>query len=117
PGARDRGSMIHDAIGYFTKRFAGALPADPEKELIALGEESFAPLADYSDAKAFWWPRFKRIARWFAGWERERRPQLATVYGEIKGTLIIPLAVGEFKLTAQADRIEQTKDGAYIILD
>src|SRR6185312_3100430 len=102
PGARDRGSMIHDAIGNFTKAFAADLPADPEGELIALGEKSFAPLADYPDAKAFWWPRFRRIARWFAGWERERRPQLAAVYGEIKGELAIPLGNMTFTLTARA---------------
>jgi ATP-dependent helicase/nuclease subunit B len=117
PGARDRGSMIHDAIGNFTKAFAAGLPTDPEKEVIALGEKSFAPLADYPDAKAFWWPRFRRIARWFSGWEQERRPQLSAVYGEIKGELAIPLGNMTFTLTARADRIERRQDGRYAIID
>ena len=71
PGARDRGTVIHEAIGKFTENFAGGLPADPLGELMALGREAFEPLNDYPEAKAFWWPRFDRIARWFIDWERE----------------------------------------------
>jgi ATP-dependent helicase/nuclease subunit B len=118
PGAADRGSAIHDAIGNFTKKFAAALPAAPEDELLARGKESFASLADYPEAQAFWWPRFKRIARWFAIWEKGRRPLLTAVHGEINGRLEIPLG-GEIKftLTARADRIEQRQDGQYAIVD
>ena len=29
PGARDRGTVIHGAIGDFTEKYANALPADP----------------------------------------------------------------------------------------
>ena len=117
PGAADRGSIIHDAIGDFTKTYAGGLPADPEAELLAFGEKSFKPMQDFPEAQAFWWPRFKRIARWFAGWERDRRATLASVHGEIQGTLTIPLGASTFTLTARADRIERRADGSYAILD
>ncbi len=117
PGAADRGTVIHHAIGKFTQNFAAELPAEPERELVALGEQAFGPLGDFPEAKAFWWPRFKRIAHWFAGWERARRPKLAAVFGEIRGTLAIPLGEKSFTLTARADRIERRTDGAYIILD
>jgi ATP-dependent helicase/nuclease subunit B len=117
PGAADRGSFIHDAIGTFTKQFATKLPDDPVGELIKFGEKSFAPLTDYQEARAFWWPRFQRIARWFTGWERERRPQLAAVHGEISGRLAIPLGKRSFTLSARADRIERRADGSYVIID
>ncbi len=118
PGAADRGSVIHEAIGNFTRQFAAALPADPERELIALGRKSFAHLDDYPEAKAFWWPRFLRIARWFANWERqERRPGAEAVYGEIQGRLEIPLGVRTFTLSARADRIERRANGTLAILD
>ncbi len=117
PGVADRGSAIHEAIGEFTKNFAAALPADPEKELIALGEKSFAPLNDFPEARALWWPRFLRIARWFAGFERERRREIAALYSEVSGALPIPLGAAIFTLTARADRIERRADGSYVILD
>jgi len=117
PGAADRGSVIHEAIGNFTKQFAAALPAEPERALLALGEKSFAWLEDYPEAKAFWWPRFRRIARWFIGWERERRPQLVALHGEIQGKLAIPLGARTFVLSARADRIERRVDGTYVIVD
>jgi len=117
PGAADRGSVIHEAIGNFTRRFAAALPVDPEKELIALGRQSFAHLEDYPEANAFWWPRFLRIVAWFTDWERRRRPALASVHAEIRGELKIVLGCTTFSLSARADRIERRRDGAYAILD
>ena len=117
PGAADRGTFIHEAIGDFTKTFPDALPADPLRELTRIGEKHFAPLRDYEEARAFWWTRFLRIADWFTGWERERRASLQKIFVEINGRLLIPLGQANFALTARADRIERRADGAYVILD
>jgi ATP-dependent helicase/nuclease subunit B len=114
PGARDRGTVIHKAIGDFTAKFATGLPADPLDELMALGREAFEPLNDYPEAKAFWWPRFERIARWFVDWERERRLNVQSVYAEVHGELQV---TPDFLLTARADRIEQRSDGTFAVLD
>ena len=84
PGAAERGTIIHAAIGEFTQRFATALPADPARELIALGEPHFAALEDFPEARAFWWPRFLRIAHWFARWEAERRAAITAIAAEIR---------------------------------
>jgi ATP-dependent helicase/nuclease subunit B len=117
PGGRDRGTIIHGAIGEFTEKFAAALPADPVKELLALGEKHFAPLKDYPEARAFWWPRFERIAHWFAGWEAERRTNVKALHAEIHGKIPFKVGEREFILTAIADRIERRADGSYAILD
>ena len=117
PGARDRGTVIHGAIGDFTKNFAAGLPADPVAELRKLGERRFAPLADYPEARAFWWPRFLRIADWLASWDRERRDKLASLHAEIRGELTFPVGEREFKLSGIADRIERRLDGSYAIID
>ena len=87
------------------------------KELLALGEKHFAALADYPEARAFWWPRFLRIAQWFASWDGERRADVKALYAEIKGELKFPIGKRAFTLSAIADRIEQRKDGSYAILD
>jgi ATP-dependent helicase/nuclease subunit B len=117
PGAADRGSAIHAAIGAFTRRFAETLPADPYGELLALGRVHFAPLEDFPEARAFWWPRFQRICRWFADWEYLRRADVAAIFAETHGRIAIPLGERELRLSARADRIEQGADGRYAILD
>jgi ATP-dependent helicase/nuclease subunit B len=117
PGARDRGTVIHGAIGDFTGKFAARLPTNPLNELLALGEKRFAPLGDYPEARAFWWPRFMRIAQWFVTWDAERHTGIETLHAEIKGELKFPMRGREFTLSAIADRIEQRKDGSYAIID
>jgi ATP-dependent helicase/nuclease subunit B len=118
PGARDRGIVIHEAIGEFTRRYAAALPDDPYGELVRVGGRYFAALDAYPEARALWWPRFLRIARWFVGtFEPNRRAQLAALHAEIRGEITIPLGEQSFKLSARADRIERLEDGRYAVLD
>src|SRR5215469_4300590 len=117
PGAADRGIVIHAALSDFTKAFAAALPADPAGALIDIGAKHFATLEDYPEARAFWWPRFRRIARWFAGWETLRRGSVATLTAEVSGKIDIPLGERVLTLRARADRIERLAGGGYAILD
>src|SRR6185437_9367993 len=117
PGARDRGTVIHGAIGDYTQMFAAGLPADPLQHLLTLGERRFALLADYPEARAFWWPRFLRIARWFVPWDLQRRDGMRSLHAEIRGELKFPIGKREFTLSAIADRIEQRGDGSYAIID
>jgi ATP-dependent helicase/nuclease subunit B len=70
------------------------------------------------EARALWWPRFLRIAAWFAGWETVRRSDVGTIEAEITGEIPIPLDNERiFYLSARADRIERRHDGTYAILD
>jgi ATP-dependent helicase/nuclease subunit B len=117
PGVADRGTVMHDAIGDFAKEYAERLPDDPAAELERIGRRHFAPLDDYPEARAFWWPRFQRIARWFARFEARRRAASTALHAEIAGQLEIPLGESKFKLTVRADRIEQRADGRYAVLD
>src|SRR5262249_41069346 len=117
PGAADRGIVIHGALGEFTSTFAAGLPADPAAALIAIGAKHFAWLDDFPEARAFWRPRSQRIARWFAGWEAERRARLPAIAAETEGKIDIPLGERVFRLRARADRIETLAGGRYAILD
>jgi ATP-dependent helicase/nuclease subunit B len=117
PGAADRGTVIHGAIGDFTQAFAKGLPDDALDQLLALGAKHFAPLEEFPEARAFWWPRFERIARWFADWETKRRAHVEAVQAEIRGEIAIPLGGRSFHLSARADRIERLIGGDYAILD
>jgi ATP-dependent helicase/nuclease subunit B len=117
PGAAERGTFIHAAIGDFAQAYSKSLPADPLGELLALGRKHFSEIEDYPEARAFWWPRFERIAGWFANWEIERRGGIATIDAEITGEYEIKLEKGSFRLRGIADRIELGNDGRYTIFD
>jgi len=116
--AADRGSAIHDALGEFTQTFARELPDDPTRALRGIGEKYFAPLMERPEARALWWPRFQRIAAWFAEWEIARRSDIAGIEAEIRGEISISLDNERiFHLSARADRIERRHDGTFAILD
>ena len=117
PGAAERGTFIHAAIAEFAKDFTAKPIDDLVSDLLACGRVRFAEIEDYPEARAFWWPRFERIARWFANWEIERRSGLAAVVAEIRGKIDIPLGDEAFVLSGIADRIEQGTDGRYSIFD
>ncbi len=117
PGGAERGSFIHAAIGDFAKTYADALPADPYAELLRLGRQHFAHFKDFPEARAFWWPRYERIARWFADFERRRRAGMAATHAEIRGELSMAAGDRTFRLTGRADRIERLASGGYAVLD
>jgi ATP-dependent helicase/nuclease subunit B len=93
------------------------VPDDPVAALLRIGQRHFAPLDDYPETRAFWWPRFERIARWFVAWEAGRRTGASTIHAEQRGEISIPLGERSFRLLARADRIERLADGRYAILD
>jgi ATP-dependent helicase/nuclease subunit B len=116
--AADRGSAIHDAVGEFTQTFPATLPDDSARALRSIGEKHFAPLMERPEARALWWPRFQRIAAWFADWEIVRRGHVSAIAAEIRGEIPIHLDNERtFVLSARADRIERRHDGTFAILD
>ena len=117
PSAADRGSAIHNVLGDFGVRYPHDLPDDIERTLREIGRTHFAPLMDRPEAQALWWPRFLRVAGWFAQWERDRRIDVAAIESETRGEIQIPLGERTMTLSCRADRIERRTDGTYAILD
>jgi ATP-dependent helicase/nuclease subunit B len=119
PSAAERGTIIHDVIGAFTAAHPAVLPATAFEDLLARGEEAFAPIADaFPELHAEWWPRFTRLAAAFVVWEQGRRGDLVEVFPERSGAMPVPLADGSvFTLRARADRIERKRDGSFAIVD
>jgi ATP-dependent helicase/nuclease subunit B len=116
--AADRGSAIHDALGEFTQTFSATLPDNVAQALRGIGEKFFEPLMERPEARALWWPRFQRIAAWFADWEIARRENVSAIDAEIRGEIPILLDNERtFVLSARADRIEHRHDGTFAILD
>lgn len=117
PGAADRGSIIHHAVDRFLAEIGQELPADALDLLLAIGRDAFAPYIDRPGVRAFWWPRFERVARWVIEREAERAPLIDARFTEISGELVLADRARPFRLVARADRIDRRTDGGYAIID
>nr|CAM76136.1 conserved hypothetical protein [Magnetospirillum gryphiswaldense MSR-1] len=117
PGAADYGSLVHEAVEQFLLAYPQSLPDDAEAKLLAVGEAVFAQALERPGVWAFWWPRFRAVARWLAAHEKKRRPELAAIHTEIKGALEMEGPAGPFLLHARADRVDVLKDGTLALID
>ncbi|MFM9842928.1 MAG: double-strand break repair protein AddB, partial [Dongiaceae bacterium] len=116
-GAAERGTVIHQALDEFVRRFPGPLPDDALAQLTAIGQRCFGPLLSRPSLWAFWWPRFLRIAEWFIAEDGPRRAGLLASHAEVRGLWQMTTPSGRFVLSAKADRIDQRRDGAWEIID
>jgi ATP-dependent helicase/nuclease subunit B len=117
PGARERGTLLHDALARFVEAHPDKLPPDALAALLAIGRRTFAALDGFPGIQAVWWPRFERVAEWFVGREVERRQAVARTRVETGGRFTIELGDRSFTLSARADRIDLMTDGSVTVLD
>ncbi len=114
-GAADRGSALHDALDEFLKAHpSGLLPSDALARFEALGEKHLRTLLAAPAERAFWWPRFHRLARWFIATENARRGAgTRLLASETTGAI----TVGGLRIEARADRIDEIEPGGWEIID
>ena len=117
PGGAERGRFVHDALDTFLRAFPDTLPEDAYGELTTIGEAALGRMSERPGVRAFWWPRFERVARWFVEHERRRRAGIANTATELAGHIQFQAPAGAFTLTARADRIDVTVDGRAEIVD
>ena len=117
PGPAERGTIIHDAVDRFLKDIANDLPDDALERLLAIGREEFAPWLDRPGVRAFWWPRFERIAKWIVDQEAGLTGRVVARHTEVEGRLVIDRSGAPFELVGRADRIDALATGGYAIID
>ncbi|MBT5374784.1 MAG: double-strand break repair protein AddB [Rhodospirillaceae bacterium] len=118
PGAAERGNFIHLALEHFVAAHPKDLPGDAIEKLLECGRQALGTSLERPAVRAFWWPRFERIAIWFVEQERGRRAEgISPLATEADGALILAGPGGDFTLTARADRIDSTAEGGGIIVD
>lgn len=117
PDAALRGRMVHAALHRFSAAFPRDLPPDVAGELERLALAVLDDHAAHTRVAAFWRPRFRRFAEWFAMTEAARRQGVATIHPETRGAIALAAPAGPFRLTARADRIDRREDGGIVITD
>lgn len=99
PGARERGTALHEALQMVVPEWREAVPADAEDRLVAAAEPLLAGLGFQPGEMAVELARFRRAARWLVAWERQRRAQGITVdQVEIRGEITLAGPAGDFVL-------------------
>ena len=111
PDAAQRGTIIHDALADYVRAVDAGEPAD----LVALGEDLFQALDDFPEVRAFWWPRFLRVAEWFVTRDAADRVGLDARHVEVPGDLAFDVAGRPFRLTGRADRFDVTGNNIHIV--
>jgi len=114
-GAAERGSRLHAALDEFLKAYPdGALPDDALAIFEHMGERHLETVLAAPAERAFWWPRFQRLARWFIATENARRAAgTRLLASETKGSVTL----GPLTVTAIADRIDEIEPGGWEIID
>jgi ATP-dependent helicase/nuclease subunit B len=106
-GARERGTLIHKILQKYTQKGG---------DILAIGQDEFAPFAHLPDVRHFWWPRFERVAKAFLDFEAER--SYTKIYAEQSGEWVISLNSGRnFTLKTRADRLERQEQGSFALID
>jgi ATP-dependent helicase/nuclease subunit B len=114
-GAAERGSRLHAALDEFLKAYPdGALPDDALEIFERMGERHLETVLAAPAERAFWWPRFQRLAHWFIATENARRAAgTKLLASETKGSVTL----GPLTITAIADRIDEIEPGGWEIID
>lgn len=114
-GAAERGSHLHDALDEFLKAYpSGALPSDALSRFERMAERHLASVLAAPAERAFWWPRFQRLARWFIATETARRSAgTKLLASETAGAVTL----GPLTVEARADRIDEIEPGGWEIID
>jgi ATP-dependent helicase/nuclease subunit B len=112
-GAAERGSRLHAALDEFLETYpSGTLPADALARFETMGERHLRTVLAAPAERAFWWPRFKKLAHWFIATETARRAAgTRLLVSETNGEMTL----GPLTIEARADRIDDLGDAWEII--
>jgi len=116
PGARERGTMIHEVFARFVIEGHDFHAADALGKLNAMARDAFAGLDAIAERRDIWLRRFEHAARAFLEFERDRNARVLKRNAEIKGEWSFPL-LDNFRLVGVADRVDLLADGSLEIID
>jgi ATP-dependent helicase/nuclease subunit B len=115
-GAREIGTLLHGLIAQFAHVYPDVPQDQQEIYLRTLAESYFRDQLANSGFRLFQWPRYWQALQAYQRWETQERAQIKKLWLEKNGFIDIDLNDGtRFRLTAQADRIEQREDGVRIV--
>ena len=114
-GPREFGTFVHEAVYTFLTE-TGSPSHDARARLLAAGRRALGNAWNRPEVRAFWWPRFERVADWLIAHDGGRTNVRRTA-SEVKGAMTLDAAGGSFELIARADRVDVLADGSLAVID
>ncbi len=111
-----RGTITHKIIETFCDKYPIDLPNNAEEELINIARNVLKEDIENPEALQFWWPKFMRLAAWFAAHEEKWRRNAKFAASEVRGNIDISIDGEDFNIYGVADRIDRMH-GGYAIID
>jgi ATP-dependent helicase/nuclease subunit B len=117
PDFAERGNLIHDVLGDFIADGHDCAAADAHDKMMDMARSAYERLADVADRRDIWLKRFDAIAHAFLKHETTQNLHLALRHAEIRGETQLDIAGVSFTLHGRADRVDQTQQGDFEIVD
>ncbi|MEN8833912.1 MAG: double-strand break repair protein AddB [Pacificibacter sp.] len=112
---RDRGTAFHKVMEEFVAHTRDETPSEAAARFVATAETVLEQTVLWPAARRIWLGRLKKIALPLVMREAENRKIGTPVATEVKGGYHFKDI--DFSLTCEADRIDETEGGDYIIYD
>lgn len=107
-----KGILLHGVLARLGEDAKDAPPPDMAQRILALAADAFAAYREDPGVWSFWQPRLARMAEWLYDHEQSWRTTWKILAVESEGRTVFEGPRGPFTLTARADRIDVTRDGA-----
>ncbi len=105
-----RGTFLHRTLEQFLKNY-------PSEDILKVGEKNLRPWMHDPFVGVVWIRRLKKILHWFESYDASLRPTIKRSHLETDGRYDFAIGHRDYTLTAQADRIDEFKDGTVSIID
>lgn len=115
PDALERGIILHSIVEAFSRNTRTKVGQFTPEYFLELSQEILNKEVPWPSARRFWYGHLQRIANWFVDAEKQRNDE-ATIIG-LEATGVRNADGLNFRLTAQADRLDRDADGKMIIYD
>ncbi len=118
PDAATRGTILHNILEDFTKKYPRDIPDEARNTFITLARNALEKQGEDITQHSFWMPRIIRLADWLIPHEQKWREKAQFTKAEAEGSLTLKTKLTQpFTITARADRIDKMKSGGSIIID
>ena len=105
-----RGSIVHDILDQFNRKYAEKIPDNALQVLMQIAEESFYKFCEDTHLWIFWQPQFEKALDVYVTQELAWRERYKPGFFEVTGHTVIQSKADDFTLTARADRIDISRE-------